>query len=150
MLKNSIILLSLLLTSPVFANEQKNPNIFGIEIDSHIDYAKKSCKRHKGVWYASKLNLFSCKGRGFNVIVEADGDEIVKSVYVNFRQARFYNEELKSFIKNYNNLRSIKNGANNTVINEFNNTSWFAYFMVYGENKSYVVYLYNTKEMLNK
>lgn len=150
MLKYILILFSLLFVTPVYANELKRPDVFGIALGSSVDQAENACRRHKGAWLASHLNLFSCKGKGFYVSVEADGKDVVNNIYVTFRQTKSYNEELNSFILKYNSIRSVKRGANNTVINEFNNNEWVGSFMSFGENGNYTAHLYNIKDMLKK
>lgn len=150
MLKYVLILCSLLFTVPALASDQKSPDVFGIELGSTVEKAERACRKHRGSWLSSHLNLFSCKAKGFHVKVEADGNDIVTNIAVSFRTAKFYVDELNSFIKNYSDLRSTKRGANNTVINEFGNKIWVAYFVSYGSNGNYSVHLYNTKDMLSK
>ena len=145
-----LLALSILLFTNSAIAEPPTPDLLGIHLGGTVQQAERACRKHGGKWFTSQMNLFACKSSGFNATVEANGNSVVFRVFVAFKQVKFYNKELKSFILNYSALRSTETGANNTVINNFVNDKWVTNFESYGNNGNYSAHLYNIKEMLNK
>lgn len=149
-MKNILIFLLVLLTPTMALAKDERPNVFGIKLGSDIRQAEKSCRRQGGDWFASKLNVFSCRTEKFNASIEADSRDNVVAVAVSFKNVKFYNEQLKKFILKYNDICATQKGANKTLIHECGNNAWVVNFMSYGRNGNYTVYLYSIKEILAK
>ena len=116
-----------------------------------ITKTEKVCKSQKGKWITTKHDVFTCKNANFHATVETNEEGNVVRVYVLLNSVSLYNKELGKHIKSSNNIRSIKTGANNTLINDFlKENEWVLTFMSFGNNGNYSIHLYDLKEMLKK